>query len=285
MRQGGGADAGATGILAIPGALAHRRRTPAGVSQDDERIAEEFDNLREQEGSPGRMSPTNLEILAYEPSPIGMICLRQRELLSQPGTVVTEVTLDHQFLMSSHNTDSERALSSSALDLHQGNGLNVLVGGLGLGYTAREVLASDRVARVEVVEFLPPVIGWLDAGLLPLAKELNADTRLNVSEGDFYGRLAGPPEQHFDLILVDIDHSPDEHLGDASDGFYAEAGLASAQQHLAPGGVLGVWSYAESPRFEAALRNVFSEVRVETVTFENRVVGGEETNWLFFGRR
>ena len=102
------------------------------------------------------MSSSNLDILAYEPSPLGMICLRQRELLSEPGTVVTEITLNHEFLMSSYHTASERALAEGALSLHESHSptrshaetpepsdppkdqrsvsdLRVLIGGLGLG--------------------------------------------------------------------------------------------------------------------------------------------------------
>ena len=82
------------------------------------------------------MCPSNLEILAYEPTPLGMLCLRRRALLGEPGTVVTEVTLNHEFLMSSYHTASERALASVALDLFGGQDVRVLVGGLGLGYTA-----------------------------------------------------------------------------------------------------------------------------------------------------
>ena len=39
------------------------------------------------------MSKTpNLDVLAYGDSPIGTICLRRRELLASPGTIVTEIT-------------------------------------------------------------------------------------------------------------------------------------------------------------------------------------------------
>ena len=117
------------------------------------------------------MAELNLEILAYEESPLGTLCLRRRELLSQPGTIVTEVTLNHEFLMSSLYTDSERALSATALEMHAGNDLHVLVGGLGLGYTAREALLSERVTKLEVVELLPQVIDWLARGLVPLSPE------------------------------------------------------------------------------------------------------------------
>ena len=77
------------------------------------------------------MSELNLEILAYEESPLGPLCLRRRELLSQRGTFVTEVTLNHEFLMSSLYTDSERALAQTALQMPSGHDLQVLVGGLG----------------------------------------------------------------------------------------------------------------------------------------------------------
>jgi len=188
----------------------------------------------------------NLEILAYEESPLGLLCLRRRELLSQPGTIVTEVTLDNEFLMSSLYTDSERALAETALDIHAGDALRVMVGGLGLGYTAYESLRSDRVARIEVVELLPQVIAWLRDGLVPLSPELCDEPRLVVTQGDVYGRLAGPPNEPFDLILIDVDHSPDEGLGEESLGFYTEQGLRAAQQHLTDDGVLGVWSYEKA---------------------------------------
>jgi spermidine synthase len=226
----------------------------------------------------------NLLILAYEDTPLGPLCLRRRELLSKPGTVVTEITLDHAFLMSSYNTASERALSASALELHPGDGLSVLVGGLGLGYTAHAALASSRVARVEAIELLPQVIEWLDQDLLPLSAELKADDRFEARQGDVYARLTGPPSERFDLILIDVDHAPDERLSDSSAPFYTEAGLREARRHLAPAGVLGVWSYAESSEFSQALRQVFDEVHVQPVTFFNDLVEEETTDWLFFAR-
>jgi len=230
------------------------------------------------------MTPINFEILAYDDTPLGPLCLRRRELLAEPGTIVTEVSLNHEFLMSSYNTASERARASVALELTPGEELNALVGGLGLGYTAREALASPRVASVEVVEFLPQVIGWLEKGLIPLADELKTDKRLLVVRDDVYRRLSEPPERAHDLVLIDVDHSPDDRLTAANGFFYSREGLERAKRHLKPGGVLGVWSYAESSPFAAALRETFREVRVEPVEFKNRFVGELQTDWLFFAR-
>jgi spermidine synthase len=230
------------------------------------------------------MTSPDLEILAYETTPLGALCLRRRRLPSEPRTLVTEVTLAGEFLMSSLNTASERALARVALELHPGRPLDVLVGGLGLGCTARETLTSERVGRVEAVELLPQVIGWLEQGLVPLAGELKADPRFQTAQGDVFKLLLQPPRRTYDLILIDVDHSPEERLAEASGCFYSAAGLALAKKHLGPGGVLGVWSYAESPAFAGALRQVFAEVRVEPVPFRNRSAGAARTDWLYFGR-
>ncbi len=230
------------------------------------------------------MPPLKLEILAYESTPLGPLCLRRRELLSQPGTIVTEVTLNHEFLMSSLYTDSERALARTALAMHCGRDLRVLVGGLGLGYTRAKPSYRIAWSSVEVVELLPQVIEWLSRGLVPLSSELRDEQRLVVTHGDVYRRLAGPPDLPLDLILIDVDHSPDERLGEQSVSFYTRRGLLAARQHLAADGILAVWSYAESSPFADALRAVFAEVQVEPVTHDNHLIDQQHTDWLFFAR-
>jgi len=229
------------------------------------------------------MPISNLDVLAYSDSPIGAICLRRRKLLSIPGTIVTEITVDHQLLMSSYHTASEQALARCALERHSGDGLSVMIGGLGLGYTVQEALASPAVASVDAVELLPQVVGWMKNGLVPLSDELNSDPRFAVVEGDVYAMLSSPPERLYDLILIDVDHSPDEPLAPANAFFYTEEGLERAKRHLEPGGLLGVWSYAESSPFVRAMRKVFARVDVEPVVFDNDLTEETETNWLFLG--
>jgi spermidine synthase len=224
-----------------------------------------------------------LEILAYEDTSLGPLCLRRRELLSQPGVVVTEVTLNHEFLMSSYNTDSERAISNRSIQIHGGRKLKALVGGLGLGYTTRELLQHPNVDSVEVVEFLPEVIDWLRQGLLPLSAELLAATQLQIVQGDIYDRLMSPPVERYDLIVIDVDHSPSDQLAAEDHRFYTVDGLSLAKNHLREDGVLAVWSYAESSSFSAALHSVFANVQVEPVRTTNDLVGQEQTDWLFFG--
>jgi len=221
------------------------------------------------------------EVLDHAESPFGVLILRRR---TAPVAGVIELALDHQFLMSSAVTVSEHELATRAIALHGGTDLDVMVGGLGLGYTCKAALDSGRVARVEVVELSPAVIRWVQNGLVPLGEELVADARLHITQDDVFERLRQPPTRKHDLLLIDVDHSPDERLGETSDSFYAHASLALAARHLQPGGVFALWSISDSAAFTAELRKAFGEVVVEPIEFFNETVGVPETNWLFLAR-
>ncbi len=138
--------------------------------------------------------------------------------------------------------------------------------------------------RLEVVEFLPAVVGFLKEGLVPLSSELLGDSRLRVRQGDAYAILDGPAAYSWDLVLIDVDHAPDDHLGVDNKVFYTEPGLMRAKRHLAPGGILGVWSYAESSPFVDALRTAFDVVDVIPVRYINDLVDEEHVDWLFLAK-
>jgi hypothetical protein len=230
-----------------------------------------------------------LEILSYESTPLGILMLRRRDLLSRPDVSVTEVTLNHEFLMSSYLTESETALTRIGLEWvlngrEDPGDLSVLVGGLGLGYTAAEALNCEQVSQLEIVEYLPEVIGWLEQGLIPLAEQLNTDRRSTVNQGDIYARLGQLPTQTYDLIAIDVDHSPADVLGTQSHGFYSESGLTSAKNHLRRHGVLGVWSYAEDTPLLTNMKSVFEKVVVEKISIWNDLIDEQQTDWLFFGQ-
>jgi spermidine synthase len=221
------------------------------------------------------------EVIDHVDTPLGVVMLRRR---NPPEDHVLELALEHQLLMSSVATVSERALATRAIAMHGGTGLDVMIGGLGLGYTAQAALESDRVARVEVVELIAGVIAWFERGVIPLGPELMADPRFVTVQDDVYDRLGRAPIKRHDLLLIDVDHSPDSHLGESSDTFYGAARLTLAKQHLEPHGIFGVWSTSESPWFEDELHEAFDEVHVEPISFFNETAQRPETNWLFLAR-
>ena len=231
------------------------------------------------------------EELDYCPTPIGAISLRRRmELLLKRE--VYEIKLDDEFLMSSLFTASEEALGRLGVAACEGNALDVLVGGLGLGYTARAVLEHDDVATLGVVEMLVPVIDWHERGLLPLGPELVADRRCRFVQGDFFERAASEtgfdadhPARRYDAILLDIDHSPEALLDERSSSFYQPEGLRGLARHLKPRGVFGLWSNdAPDPAFTERLASVFAEAWAEPVTFDNPLQGRPFTQTVYLAR-
>ena len=231
------------------------------------------------------------EELDYCPTPIGPVSLRHRMELTLKREVY-EIKLGDEFLMSSLFTASEEALSRLGLAALDGEGLDVVVGGLGLGYTARTVLEDARVASLAVVEYLVPVIDWHRKGLLPLGPGLVADPRCRFVQDDFFALAASEagfdPElagRRFDAILLDIDHSPEALLDEHSSSFYRPDGLRALARHLKPGGIFGLWSNDRpDPAFTARLAGVFAEAWAEPVTFHNPLQGLPFTQTVYLAR-
>jgi spermidine synthase len=215
------------------------------------------------------------------------VLLVRRRVPGAAGAVAHEVKLAGALLMSSLVTESERALATLALAPRAGAPTRVLVGGLGLGYTAAEALGQPGVTEVEVVDLLPHVIGWHRRGLVPLGPRLTGDPRCRLVEGDVFARLAAPRAPHapaWDAILLDVDHSPEALLRPEHGAFYGEDGLRRAAQHVAPGGVLAIWSaLAPEERFTARLAKVFARVHAEAVSFWNANNDADETNAVYLG--
>ena len=231
------------------------------------------------------------EELDWSPTPIGPVSLRRRRDL-RLGADVYEVKLGEEFLMSSWFTESEVALARSGLAMCHGEALDVVVGGLGLGYTAAAVLDDPRVRSLTIVEYLAPVIAWHRDGLLPLGEKLVGDPRCRIVEGDFFamGRGEGfdpeAPGRQFDAILLDIDHSPEALLDPRSTSFYTPEGLGTLARHLAPQGVFGLWSNdPPDPRFTERLAGAFSRVEPETVRFHNPLQDREAVQSVYLARR
>lgn len=227
-------------------------------------------------------------------TPYGEISLRRRREPRAGNVEVHEVKLGDEFLMSSLFTTSEVALANLGLDALAREPADVVVGGLGLGYTAQAALAHPVLGSLLVIEALRPVIDWHQRGLVPLGCELTADARCRFVNADFFALAADTaigfdstrPGRRFDAVLLDIDHAPDHWLHAAHARFYGATGLGVLSAHLRPGGVFALWSNAPpSAPFATVLSGVFATVETHPVAFANPYSGGESSCTVYVARR
>lgn len=236
----------------------------------------------------------NFAILDSRPTRLGELMLRRRRILTLNGLEVFEVKLGEAFLMSSLFHEVEEALANLGLAPLDAPALDVVVGGLGLGYTAVAALQHPTVRSLLVVEALDPVIDWHNRGLVPLGATLTGDARCRFIQGDFFA-LAAAPEQGFDpaqpgrrfhAVLLDIDHSPRSLLHPRHGAFYKADGLRQLAAHLHPDGVFAMWS--DDPpdqEFLESLDQVFVNSQPHVVKFPNPLLERESASTVYVCRK
>ena len=225
------------------------------------------------------------EELDWQETPMGELTLRRRR---EPtlDVDVFEVKLGEEFLMSSLFTVAEVALADLGLAAATGTELKVVVGGLGLGYTAVAALQDARVASMDVIDALPAVIEWHQRGLLPVSMELTEDTRTSLVLDDFFAVMRRDATTRYDAILLDVDHSPRHQLDPSHADLYTVAGLERVIEHLTERGVFALWS--DDPpddEFMARLAEVFDNPVAHTVDFDNALTGGVSSNTVYVATR
>lgn len=233
----------------------------------------------------------NFEELDYRETPLGPLILQRRRVAMLDDLEVYEVKLGSEYLMSSLFHEAEVALARLGLAASEGAGLDVAVGGLGLGYTAQAALEEPRVKSVVVIDALEDVIRWHRTGLVPLGVGLSANARCRFVHADFFAQVrAGEldpetPGRKFHAILLDIDHAPDFLLHASHGALYTPEGLRQVAGLLRPCGVFAMWSDGEmNPAFLASLAEVFADATAETVRFANPLQDVESSSTVYIAK-
>ncbi|TDD15170.1 hypothetical protein E1218_31895 [Kribbella turkmenica] len=202
----------------------------------------------------------------------GELVLRRR---ADDGAL--ELRVNGVFVMDDAETSSEELLASAALASVRRPD-RVLVGGLGLGYTVRALLADPRLGSVVVAEIEPELVAWMRAGLVPSVLD---DPRVSVVAGDVRTVVTSSPDASLDAILLDVDNGPDFLVYNENSAIYAPAFLGTCRSKLRTDGVLTVWSSSESSALEEAVASVFGACEVKPVPV--RLQGRAETYYVYQG--
>lgn len=168
-------------------------------------------------------------------------------------------------LMNSRAHGSEEELAKlSCQQISKRDKPQVLIGGLGMGFTTAAALQHlPESAHVVVAELVPELVEWNRNIFGHLAGEPLNDRRIQVQIGDV-AKLIKKSRQRFDAILLDVDNGPEGLTHPENAWLYGPAGLVAAQKALRPGGILAVWSVAPDPLFSRRLQQAgyqFEEIR------------------------
>lgn len=231
-----------------------------------------------------------IEELAYHRTSLGELTLRRRTEPLLQNEVVYEVKVGEDFLMSSLFTEGEKELSNLGLAGLEGP-LEVVVGGLGLGYTAAAALDNPNVRSLLVIDLFQEVIDWHRGGLVPMGAILSADKRCEMRRGDFFelarsGFDIFDNKREFDAVLLDIDHSPEHFLDQKNRSFYEAEGLASVRDQIKPGGVFALWSNDPfDEKFTKHLTSAFGAAKAHNVEFLNPYTNSMSVNSVYVAHK
>jgi spermidine synthase len=197
------------------------------------------------------------------------------------------IEIGGETLMGSRAHGSEGDLARLALDaLGNRPAPRMLVGGLGMGFTLRaalDALGNHRGASVVVAEVVSAVVEWNRRWLGHLAGQPLTDPRVRIEHGDVGDRLTAEIGS-YDIILLDVDNGPDALTLESNHDLYTDRGVDRLRDALTPGGVLGVWSATNDPRFTDRLqRRGFTAVRTHHVNARASGKGGRHV--VFIARR
>ncbi|MDQ1156596.1 spermidine synthase [Sphingomonas sp. SORGH_AS 950] len=191
------------------------------------------------------------------------------------------IVLDRNELMSTRMSGSEVALGTMTCDRLGGRAApHLLIGGYGMGFTLRAVLAKlGRDARITVAELVPGIIEWARGPMAELTAGCLDDRRVTLAMGDV-GNAIYAGRGAYDAILLDVDNGPDGLTRPDNDGLYSLRGLEEARVALRPGGVLAIWSAAPDPVFTRRLSRAGFTVDEVKVRARENGKGATHTIWF-----
>ncbi len=195
------------------------------------------------------------------------------------------IVLGSKELMNSRMSGSEEALADLACaGLRDRPASHVLIGGYGMGFTLRAVLAElGPAARITVAELVPEIIEWARGPMQAMTEDCLDDPRVEVRIGDVADLIHGA-DASWDAIVLDVDNGPDGLTREANDGLYSARGLQNARSALRRGGILAVWSAAPDPAFKRRLAQAGFEVEEVRVRARANGKGPMHTLWFASAR-
>ena len=200
--------------------------------------------------------------------------------LMQRGTEFS-IMLGANELMNSRLSGSEEALASlTATKLKNIPSPQVLIGGLGMGFTLRAALrAYSSDSKIVVAELVPAVVTWAKDHLKSVFEDCLDDPRVQTQITDVF-ELIHASKTRFNAILLDVDNGPDGLTHPKNDRLYNAKGVKFLLGALIPGGVAAIWSARPDAKFTKILVSAGFAVEELSVRAHKGRSGAKHHIWL-----
>ncbi|MFC1850194.1 hypothetical protein ACFL27_08390 [candidate division CSSED10-310 bacterium] len=176
-----------------------------------------------------------------------------------------EIVMNGVFLMASYNhLSSELLLRIAIQKIQSGAYLDILIGGLGMGYTVAEACSYDQVRSIDVVEIEPLIITWNRAYFKDSNQNCLADERVSLIKADFYDYILNTDE-NYDVICLDIDNGPLLLVKESNRRVYEDTFLLEVKKNLKPGALFCLWAGSEDHDLFHSMKMIFANCWVEEV--------------------
>ena len=220
-------------------------------------------------------------ILSHVITPQGELQLQQWVETDEKNQPVYEIIFNGVFLMASYNEISEKELATLAIEplSSERQDLQVLVGGLGIGYTLRAALNCDRIQTVDVVEIEEYIIRWAKSFFSELNGYACSDSRVHLIKMDL-GDYILKTEKTYDAIILDVDNGPTWLALGSNQRLYQRPALLKIKDLLSEGGVFIIWSAQKCTVFQKRLEEVFG--RTELITVQDMDRHGRSTDYFIY---
>ncbi|PQJ29758.1 hypothetical protein BSZ32_15575 [Rubritalea profundi] len=159
----------------------------------------------------------------------------------------------------------------------------VLIGEMGLGFTLKRALQLvGKPATVKVSELMPQLIAWNRTFLVEYNGPLLDDSRTKITQGDFFDTIHSKSTSSYDVLLIDIDNTPDELITAGNYRLYSPTFLAKLQCILKPGGYVTYWLSEPAPKLKKLLGK--AGFKVEEHAARPQIKAKRSRHCIYFAR-
>lgn len=185
--------------------------------------------------------------------------------VQETGAKEYELIINGIFIMASYNNlSSELLIRESMKLLTKRANVDILIGGLGMGFTVKEACSYRNVKSIDVVEVGATIVEWNKSYLTPCNRGCLKDGRVQIFIDDFYNYVQ-QTQKKYDIISMDIDNGPMMLVRSSNYKVYQDTFFAKIKELLKPCGVFTLWSCNQDKRMLKQLQHTFSTCREEVI--------------------